>query len=74
MSNLPARPTDLNERRQMNTAGRALSRAVPLLLDIVDGRTTTVTRALAWRLLSDLGILDPVYQEPRLTRDLREKK
>lgn len=60
----PSKPRDEAERRQLDTASQFLTRAVPILLDLVlvrAGYHTDMarTRADAERLLVDLGILDP---------------
>lgn len=69
MGNLPSKPVSLNERRQMDVASKALSRAVPILMDFVSGRNVIVAECLARQLLQDLGILDNSGPEPRKIRN-----
>lgn len=65
--NVPSKPRDEAERRQMDVASKALSRAVPILLSLAYERDEALTRARAITLLQELGILN-VVESKRDTR------
>lgn len=72
MCTLPSKPTNINERRQMDVASKALSRAVPILMDFISGRNTVIAEYLARQLLEDMGILEANRPEPKTARNTRK--